>query len=152
MQTAATGQTIPRALSPATARTIILLTLTLLLAVVSAPLSAAAVETVEAHTSTGITTQSADVQDGDVYMHVEGTGLYVDYVYTRAAPSYYVCTKARFYADGVLQAESGTVCIDGSAGEWAYTTWNAKRSFADGTQLCVSWADVNGYPCATIHS
>lgn len=109
------------------------------------------VERVRAWTTAGVGTQSASVSDGDVYMHVEGTGLYVDYVYTRAAPPDDLWTRAYYWADDVLVAQSGWVWVEGSQGEEVASQWDAQRTFPDGTRICVSWEGITGYPCATVH-
>lgn len=108
------------------------------------------VEGAEVWTTSGFGIQSASVRDGDVYLHVEGTGLYVDFVYTRAAPPNDINTKAYYWADGVLVAESTWVWVNGSQGQEVASQWDALRNFADGTRICVTWANITGKPCATI--
>ena len=109
------------------------------------------IEHAQAEAGFGPRLQSASVRDRDVYLHVQGTGLYVDYVYSRAYPSAFVCTRAEFFADGVLKARTSIICIDGSNGQHGAAQWNTARNFPDGTRLCVSWTGIAGEPCATVH-
>jgi hypothetical protein len=90
--------------------------------------------------------------NADVCITVNGSGLYVNYVFTSAhnPNPYSVYTHPYITANGstVKTGPSRTI----AAGATSSYTWNAQRNFANGTVICAGWPGISGYPCATVHN
>jgi hypothetical protein len=93
---------------------------------------------------------SANTCGGPVCIFVTGSGLNVsDWATTVNLPRT-MCSYANFLVNGVLVATGQYTC--GTVGENLGSDWSNPGNFANGTQLCNTWAGISGEACITVHS
>lgn len=92
---------------------------------------------------------SASGCNGDVCIDLQSSGSLITDWETTAYAAKATCTYADFWANGTLEAQTGSQCV--SAG----TELRADLkdvSFPSGTRLCNTWPGISGEPCETVES
>jgi hypothetical protein len=93
---------------------------------------------------------NAIVQQGNVRLRLTGSGLYVSTWYTSAYLVEGGCSWGGFWEDGDLIGTGPTECLPiGHFGQ----VWNSTGDihFSGDTEVCNTWIDVAGRPCAEVH-
>jgi hypothetical protein len=98
--------------------------------------------------STATSPLTASGCNQNVCIYVVGSGTQVTKWETTAVLPTAMCTVAKYWANGVLVYEGTIKC--GSAGGSVMSYWTRPGYFAAGTQVCNTWANVQGRPCETI--
>lgn len=103
------------------------------------------------------TKQADDGFDWTVFLHVEGTGLNVQYITLKvecfspdSCPNKtvypeYTLSKGN-YSEGPFAAQHISNTTDG------YIKITLNKNLANDTKLCGGWTGINATPCATIHT
>jgi hypothetical protein len=91
--------------------------------------------------------QSASGCSGHVCIYLQTSGSLVTDWETTAYAGTATCTYADFWANGVLEAQTGTQCVP--AGTELRSDLKGV-SFPSGTLLCNTWPGISGEPCETI--
>lgn len=91
---------------------------------------------------------TATTCNGDTCQTVSGSGQYVSTWESETTAPDSTCTKAQFFENGTLIAESGSTCL--TSGEDSSATWEPEENFPIGAQLCSQWTNIPGKPCDTI--
>ena len=101
---------------------------------------------------------SATGTNQDVTIYVVGSGLWVDSWWTSALAPKAEYTWASFWVNGTIVSQSNTIWTNPAQGE-AVAIWGGlpgyptgQGSFPNGTQLCVTWFQIPGKPCETVHN
>ena len=101
----------------------------------------------------GITVpNNASPCDFNVCLVITGTGLHVRDWDTSAfyGGTGTLCTRAAWHQNGAIIRTGPTICGKGPG--TFYSAWTPNKNFPNDTLACNGWANVKGYPCATIHS
>lgn len=139
---------------------LIVITGVLLLAAV--PAGAAASSSTVSGTLTGAAAQaipnSATGCNGSVCIHVQGTGLFVNYVTASGVTkSQSGCSFGEFLVRGSVREVTNPVCWNNQPGslESLFAYFPVGYNINDGSQVCVKFSgkgSPSGEPCETIHS
>jgi hypothetical protein len=99
-----------------------------------------------------VTPNTASGCNSDVCITVNGSGLFVNFVFTSGhnPNSFSVSSHPYITANGVTVNSGSTRTI--AAGSTSSYTWNSQRSFANNTVICAGWTGISGFPCETVHS
>lgn len=93
-------------------------------------------------------------RSGQVVIEISGTGLMIEYVYSRTdtVPSgVEKCTQATLELnDEAFQGPTQLTCKPGDQNTYFWTSWNFNDWFNHGDVFCVTWADFIGRPCGTV--
>ena len=89
---------------------------------------------------------SAKVCENSACISLQGGGLRVNYWSTSVSNQNQTCTHAHFIVAGEDVRTTGQQCGKTSFSQ----TWQVKRDFDNGTQVCNRWDGFEGEPCLNV--